>query len=314
MNVLNMNKSIQLGLITAGLLFSWRTIGADLGEMAPSWQIGQWIEGQPSKLEDNFGKKVQVITFWEAGCPACRDSLPYLAELTSRFADRGVVLVAVTTEPAALVKGFLEKSGVPIRFAVAMDDGRKTYGAYMTAFGADIIPHSFIVATNGLVLWHGHPKAGLEQALADVLGGKFDLAEAKKVANAEKCRKEYRSLVTGKETNPKAKDLGERILADGGRDPWLMNNFAWEILTDQQIQVRDRELALRAAKAACEATGHSNPSFLDTYARALFDSEQIEKAIRIQKQAIELCKEELHRSALEQTLKGYQQEAGKRAK
>jgi len=116
------------------------------------------------------------------------------------------------------------------------------------------------------------------------------------------------------EANPKAKDLGERILADGGRDPWLMNNFAWEILTDQQIQVRDRELALRAAKAACEATGHSNPSFLDTYARALFDSDQIEKAIRIQKQAIELCKEELHRSALEQTLKGYQQEAGKRAK
>jgi hypothetical protein len=222
--------------------------------------------------------------------------------------------VAVTTEPAAMVKGYLTTSGIPIRFAVAADDNRRTYDAYMTAHDVGLIPRSFIVATNGVVLWQGHPKAGLEQALIDVLEGKFDLAEAKKVANAEKMRKEYVALVAAKEASPKAKELGERILADGARNPWLMNNFAWEILTDKQIQTRDRELALRAAKAACDLTNEQNSSFMDTYARALFDSNKIDQAIKVQKKAIEICKEEPHRSALEQTLKTYQEEAGKRSK
>jgi peroxiredoxin len=310
--VFNMNKWIRFGLLTVGVVFSLRAFGADLGDKAPSWQIAQWIEGTPSALEDHVGKTV-VITFWEANCPYCRDSLPYLTELNSRFANRNVVLVAVTTEPAAMVKGYLTTSGIPIRFAVGADDNRRTYDAYMTAYGAEIIPRSFIVATNGVVLWHGHPKAGLEQALNDVLAGKFDLAEAKKAANAEKMRKEYIALVAAKDAGPRAKDLGERILADGARDPWLMNNFAWEILT-AQIQTRDRELALRAAKAACDITSEQNSSFMDTYARALFDSNKIDQAIKVQKRAIEVCKEESHRSALEQTLKTYQEEAGKRPK
>ena len=51
-----------------------------------------------------------------------------------------------------------------------------------------------------------------------------------------------------------------------------------------------------------------DPNVLDTYARALFDTGSKEKAIEIQKRAIELCTIEAQRDAFKKILDGYMSE------
>lgn len=86
-----------------------------------------------------------------------------------------------------------------------------------------------------------------------------------------------------------------------------MNQFAWVIIEDREIKARDLALALRAAKAAYDASAGVDLAVLDTYARALFDNGKVAEAIEIQKEAVKLAAgDDKRRQTLEQTLKRYQ--------
>ena len=70
------------------------------------------------------------------------------------------------------------------------------------------------------------------------------------------------------------------------QNPEMLNNIAWSILTDENIQQRDLPLATRLAKKALDATEGKEFHILDTYARALFDAGNVSEAIDYQKQAV----------------------------
>jgi hypothetical protein len=86
----------------------------------------------------------------------------------------------------------------------------------------------------------------------------------------------------------------------------LLNEFAWHILTHRQVRYRDLELALLAGEKAYELTQGKDPAILDTYARALFDIGQVQKAIEMQKVAVNICTETALRQGLQNTLERYQ--------
>lgn len=71
-------------------------------------------------------------------------------------------------------------------------------------------------------------------------------------------------------------------------DPQTLNNFAWTILTNDDLAVRDLPFATRLAKKAVEATEEQIAYVLDTYARALFDSGQTAEALDVQQKAATL--------------------------
>lgn len=104
-----------------------------------------------------------------------------------------------------------------------------------------------------------------------------------------------------------AKQLGELKL----KDPQLLNQFAWTLLTDENIKQRDPALATMLAKAAVDASGAKAPSILDTYARALFESGKVASAVENQKKAITLAEDDGMKSGFEATLKKYQAAADK---
>ena len=104
-----------------------------------------------------------------------------------------------------------------------------------------------------------------------------------------------------------AKQLGELNL----KDARALNEFAWAILTDENIKQRDLPLATKLAKAAVDASAAKNPATLDTYARALFDSGKIADAVDYQKKAIAACEDDSLKGELEATLKKYQAAADK---
>ncbi len=75
------------------------------------------------KVPDTKGKVV-IVDFWASWCGPCVKSLPAFKELHEKFADKGLVIIAVSVdEEKAAMDTFLKKTPVP--FAVVRDAEEK---------------------------------------------------------------------------------------------------------------------------------------------------------------------------------------------
>lgn len=174
-------KTILLAL-SATLLLS-TAYSAELGDPAPELKIAKWVKGQPVQINEGGDKDVYVVEFWATWCPPCRTSIPHLTEVQKRFKDKGVTIIGVTNEKEGVVKPFVDDLGSKMDYHVAIDEGA-TGNGYMKAYGINGIPHAFVVQ-NEKVIWHGHPMAGLDKTLEEVISGKYDIAKAKAQLKAE---------------------------------------------------------------------------------------------------------------------------------
>lgn len=105
--------------------------GADLiGSRFEKWDASEWINSKPLTL-DSLRGKVILIRWWTApGCPFCEASAPALNEFSSRYRDRGLVVVGFyhhkSETPLTIdhVKAQTRKLG--FTFPVAIDPKWKT--------------------------------------------------------------------------------------------------------------------------------------------------------------------------------------------
>lgn len=91
----------------------------------------------------------------------------------------------------------------------------------------------------------------------------------------------------------------------------VLNAVSWLILDQSGLERRDFPLAKRAAARANELTAGKDPAIMDTYARALFDSGETEKAIQLQTKAVELAPEGEMKDELKERLDEYQKKVKK---
>lgn len=96
-----------------------------------------------------------------------------------------------------------------------------------------------------------------------------------------------------------AQALGEQILADESGDHGVLNKLAWFILTEDDLEIRDLQLALALAHKAAELTNQSDADVLDTYALALFLTGDVRQAIVQQDKALEICNDDDLREGIE---------------
>lgn len=277
-----------------------------IGSEAPPVSVKQWVNGGPIDMAAGKGKNIYVVEFWATWCGPCREAIPHLSELQKKYKERGVVFMGLTDEAPSVVKGFMQKMGAKMDYAVGIDERDQTFKRYMAPFDQDGIPHAFIVDKDGQLVWHGHPMGSLDKALEELLSGKFNLEQVKQNDRITKMQLEYIELVNAPATRDRATELGNTIISELGKNVGGLNAFAWRILTDRRLKHHDAALALRASKQAYELGGTKDASIVDTYARALFESGQKEAAIEQQKAAIALAKEEGVRIEYEGTLKKYQ--------
>ena len=282
----------------------------------PSLQVTSWVRDPKVTLPDKGSTNMHVITFLETWCSSCMAVLPDLWRMQEQMKGQGVVFTGIFDESNEVVRAFCDNGEVKPRlnYSVGVDDEHKTYDSFMKAFGKTRVPCSFVIDRAGTIVWVGPPTAGLEDTLTALNEGKFDLEGAKKVAAAEALQDDYFKLVVdepgfklvSQNTNSSpAKELGYQILRDAGSNPWVLNNFAWRILTEPPVQSRDLNLAMQVASSAVKADKHRTASFSDTYAKALFQLGKTSEAIDAQKHAIELAIDPNHRLRLERTLQTY---------
>lgn len=71
------------------------------------------LDGQPASLAD-FAGKVVVLNLWATWCAPCREEMPSLDRLQAQFADRDLVVLALSVDRAGpeRVQKFLDEVGV----------------------------------------------------------------------------------------------------------------------------------------------------------------------------------------------------------
>lgn len=243
--------SLMLNLAAVFGLVAQAHAKAAVGDPAAPLKIAEWIKGKPVDLAAVKGKQVVVVEFWATWCGPCRKSIPHLTEMQKKFKD--VIFVGISSEDAGAVKPFVKKMGEQMAYTVAVDDDRKTSAGYMEAYGIDGIPHAFIVDKEGRMVWLGHPLAGLDETLAEVVAGKFDLEKSKKRAAAQKQVEEFEAVASRDPNDSKLERMGKDLEAldaeIGGITPGEKFSAA-EVIKQAKFQglQRDYQLAMVSGK------------------------------------------------------------------
>ncbi|GEM_PF-698975 len=299
-----------LSLVAAVVLWPLSpAAGREPGDPAPPLVVNTWIKGPPVSLAGGTGGHVYVVEFWSTKSPYCRAVIPALTALAHKYADRGVIVVSISIESPATVRAFVGQLGDRIGYRVAVDRGARTTRAYLGGFAVMSIPQAFLIDTRGRVVWIGHPAGGLDEAVADLLAGRLDLARSKRLARARSAKLQYLQMARSITRARDARPVGEKVLAWGHDDTLLLNDFAWVIATEPGLIVRDLDLARRAARRAYDNCKGNDPRICDTYARVLFDCGDARAAARIERRAVELAPTDAAREQYRATASRYAQAA-----
>jgi thiol-disulfide isomerase/thioredoxin len=171
-----------LGLFgLAGQLAAETTL--KVGDPAPKLDVGKWVQGEPVK--ELAKGKAYIVEFWATWCGPCRSSIPHVNELYKKFKDQGLVVIGQNCweRDESLVEPFVKKMGDTMTYLVPLDNKATVEkgamaSTWMEAAGRNGIPAAFLVDTNGVIAWIGHPMQLKESTIEEVLVGKFDLKKA----------------------------------------------------------------------------------------------------------------------------------------
>jgi peroxiredoxin len=100
------------------------------------------LQGHQWTLQSLRGKVV-LVNFWATWCPPCRKELPDLEQLSERFKDQGLVVLAISDEELAKVQPFVAER--KLTYPVLLDAG----GKVGKEFAVEGIPKSFVYDREG---------------------------------------------------------------------------------------------------------------------------------------------------------------------
>ena len=295
---------LLLSLWSAGSVSAIGNIGDD----APALDIEHWVKGSPIALKDGKGTNVYVVEFWATWCPPCRVSIPLLTELQKKYRDQNLVLIGISNESEAEVRPFVGRMAETMDYPVATDKQDSTTTKYMVAYGMTGIPTAFVVNREGKIAWVGSPLRGLSNAVAQILSGKFDLADSKLQFDRMKKENSFQSdfqkymLICSQGTREVAEEFGSRLLESVKEVPMLTTSMAITILTDGRLRFRDIKLAKRAAEAAIRATDRKEVAGLQALAMAMFELGEKDQSLEVLKEAIGKASDPREREILKQNL------------
>ncbi len=167
-----LGKSVWTSMVF-GLSLALSPLGAlQTGDAAETLSV-DWLEGRSVPLLLNRADKKQplekdlrVIVFFGTYTPLSQQMMPTLMEMQKRYRDQGLLIGAVSPEPAEKVEPFL-KAFPNVNFSVGVD--RDGEGTVKYLGPRPILPKVFIVDNCDEILWDGEV-----EELPDVLESIFD--------------------------------------------------------------------------------------------------------------------------------------------
>ncbi len=94
-----------------------------------------------------LGGKVVILNFWATWCPPCREEIPEMIELASRFKDRlQIIGVSEDDDPPGRVRDFARHMGINYSIIMGSSELEDEYG------GVPALPTSFVIDTHGRIV------------------------------------------------------------------------------------------------------------------------------------------------------------------
>ena len=140
---------IAIGLCLAGL--AWSVYGTFheriivAGDTAPDFSIT--TDAGRTITRSNFGGKLLVLNFWATWCPPCIEEMPSLNQFQKTFADKGVVVLAVSVDQNAQAY-----SQYLARLKPAFQTARDPEGGISADYGTSKYPETYVITPNGKVV------------------------------------------------------------------------------------------------------------------------------------------------------------------
>ena len=111
-----MRRTLRLIVLLTALVAAGARADAPIATAAPQPLpplTFETLDGQPASLAD-FAGKVVVLNLWATWCAPCREEMPGLDRLQAQFADRDLVVLALSVDRAGpeRVRKFLDEVGV----------------------------------------------------------------------------------------------------------------------------------------------------------------------------------------------------------
>lgn len=155
-------------------------------------EVKKWIKGGPITTLGNGS--VNVVEFWATWCGPCRQTIPHLTELATKYQGKVTFSgISVFEDPQAKdesylkkVKSFVDEMGSTMNYNVGADGlTAPMANKWMLASGQEGIPTAFVIDRQGIVAWIGHPMEGLDEALQQIVDGTYDLKASITKAEAQ---------------------------------------------------------------------------------------------------------------------------------
>jgi len=95
------------------------------------------------RLEEYEGKVV-VLDFWASWCVPCRRSFPWMSEMQQRYADQGLIIIAVNLDNNSVdAASFLQE--YPAKFRIVYDTDKELAREY----GVQAMPSTYLIGRGG---------------------------------------------------------------------------------------------------------------------------------------------------------------------
>ena len=155
--------------LIAALVLS--TVPASAG--APPFFRLQGLDGNWFSLDENLDGDVVYISFWATWCVPCRREMPHLQKLHEDFADQGLTIVGINTDPpgtTSKIKPFVNR--YKITYTTLLDPNNNVLDKYNPTRE---LPYAVLVDRSGNVaeIFPGYRKGDedrLREKIVELLG------------------------------------------------------------------------------------------------------------------------------------------------
>ncbi|MCG6553731.1 MAG: redoxin domain-containing protein [Candidatus Magnetominusculus sp. LBB02] len=147
-DVLRSKRVLLISAIVFTIILTAQPAGASdlVGQPAPDFTL-QSTDGSDVALSSYKGKVI-LLNFWATWCTPCRDEMPSMNKLYMKYKDKGLVIIAVSTDDSIkAVERFL--STCHVDFPVLIDHGMKVS---KRQYRINAQPATFLIGKDGKVI------------------------------------------------------------------------------------------------------------------------------------------------------------------